>query len=439
MSTLSFTKSSDTTFASLAQSFTISSDTTFVGPTSFTKLSDTTFTPPFITTASDTFFEAASATSISSDTWFETNPINNPPCFTCAAPIDCPNDNPYLYSLTSDPTLPFVENCPAGFDCNAAQTVNFDCCGHIISVSRPANATGVQIQAMVQSILSQCSQWNAQCGLPLPTGNLNQTIVYAGYGFCTVMCPDGTPFTFQTSELYWAFSQAQLNATAGSAACKQANAHKICIGSLTNTLPVDVPFTQKLLATGFLAIDPVENEWTITGDIPPGMTFDDGFFATGDGPTLTGTPTTNGDYQITVKVTNPNGDSQTKVFTETVFGLSVTPTVLSAAVSYFNSGASFAAGTYIISYVDGAFQAGGAMSGFQVWDYVINYGGGSTHFLPANVGTFSTQAQAESANAGKTKLIVHSGGQIGMWLSDMPYTDNIAGSPAPTFSLVQIA
>ena len=83
-------------------------------------------------------------------------------------------------------------------------------------------------------------------------------------------------------------------------------------------------FSQVLTATGFLAGGIFENDWDISGEIPDGMTFDDGFFPTSGGPTLTGTPTTTQSYTFTATVTNPNGDFMTKTFTITVFAAAAT-------------------------------------------------------------------------------------------------------------------
>ena len=276
-------------------------------------------------------------------------------------------------------------------------------------------------------------------------GTLGGTI-FSAFGFCTVHCPDGTPFTYtDTQDIFWGATQADASLGAQQNACRQAPSHQICIGSLPQTIEEGVAFSQVLTAIGFLAGGIFENLWTITGDIPDGMTCDDGFVPRSSGPTLTGTPTTPTSYSLTVRVQNPNGDSQTKNFTITVYAPAATivPIITTATpVTYFNSGGNYAAGTYRINYIKGALQYG-AGTGYSV-NYVppdgfrVVYGGGDTAF-PASSATFTTQAQAETANAGAALTFVHSGGPIGMYLNDNPYSDNSPGSPNPTFALTQIS
>lgn len=240
---------------------------------------------------------------------------DSPPCLGCGAPKDCDQPDQYAFSLTSDPTLPFVLNCPSGFNCNQALTLKLNCCGHILSASKAGNATNPQVSAILRALLIQCAQFNNQCAAVLPINNIVQNTIFSSVGQCTIFCPDGTPFTFTTPQtLYLGLTQQEADLFAHKDACRLAPIHLICIGSLPTTLTAGTPFTQNLLATGFLAVLPQQNLWNITGDIPTGMTFTDGFFSTGDGPALTGTPTTGGSFSFSVKVTNPNGDSQIKNF-----------------------------------------------------------------------------------------------------------------------------
>lgn len=241
------------------------------------------------------------------------------PCQGCGASADCDQPNEFAYSLTSDPTLPFVLNCPAGFDCTQPLTLKLNCCHHILSASKAGNATNPQVSAILRALLIQCAQFNNQCAAVIPINNILQNTIFSSVGQCTIFCPDGTPFTFTTPQtLYLGLTQQEANLFAHQDACRLAPQHLICIGSLPASLPESVAFSQKLLATGFLAAFPQQNLWDITGDIPTGMTFNDGFFSTGDGPTLTGTPSASGPFTFNVKVTNPNGDSQNKDFTITV-------------------------------------------------------------------------------------------------------------------------
>lgn len=125
----------------------------------------------------------------------------------------------------------------------------------------------------------------------------------------------------------------------------------------------------------------------------------------------------------------------------------ITPDVLSSAVSQFSAGANYPAGRYLISYVDGALQyaggtTGGMMGGWAVNNtvrghlgYHVTDGSGNDVLFPATSSEFASQSQCEAANAGESLVFVHIGGTIGMYLYDTNYNDNTAGSPAPTFSL----
>lgn len=111
------------------------------------------------------------------------------------------------------------------------------------------------------------------------------------------------------------------------------------------------------------------------------------------------------------------------------------PDIADATIKYFNAGANFAAGDYVVSYVTGAcdLNASGmdwaATRAFHVTD-----GAGNDVGFPSTT-SYNSQAEAEAAEAGTTLTFHHLGGQIGMYLMDNPYSDNVAGSPNPTFSI----
>ncbi len=125
----------------------------------------------------------------------------------------------------------------------------------------------------------------------------------------------------------------------------------------------------------------------------------------------------------------------------------ITPDVLSAAVSEFNAGANYPVGRYQITYVDGALQYAGGTSGGQAGGWSVNFnfngplgyhvtdGNGNDVAFPATTAGYANQAACEAANAGNQILYAHAGGTIGMYLHDTDYNDNTAGYPAPTFSM----
>lgn len=437
---------------------TIAADAFFWPPKTNTIAADAFFVPPFTNViTADAFFSAyvPPINKIYADAFFVppgfipgTLPPPYPPgCTTCGAAIDCPQGNEFAYSITADLSLPFVENCPPGFDCNSAFTINLNCCGHLLTAARPPNATAAQLSAIAQAFIIQCQAYQSQCGISLPSPNtLSQIIMYAVPGTCTVKCPDGSPFTFNSgSQIFWGFTQQDAQNSANAYACKQANIQKICLSSLPTSLPINQPFSQIITATGFLATGIFENLWELDVDsnnLPPGLTLATGFYPTSSGPLLSGTPTTNGAYTFGVIVTNPNNVSSERTYTINVFGFSVTPDILSATVSYFNGGANFSAGRYRVAYITGALIYG-AGEGWALNDafgdgYQIMFGGGNIRF-PGTATGFATQALVASANAGTHLDIMHTGGQIGVYLADSIYNDNVAGSPNPQFLLTPLS
>jgi hypothetical protein len=122
---------------------------------------------------------------------------------------------------------------------------------------------------------------------------------------------------------------------------------------------------------------------------------------------------------------------------------------------YFNGGTSLPAGTYVVSYVDGCMK----YSAGQGWT-VNAYADGSDGWwligastddkklvLPGNIG-FQVGAGGfamfedcvAASTAARPETFEHAGGQLGIWLQDSPYTDNLAGEGGrnPKWSLVRI-
>lgn len=126
----------------------------------------------------------------------------------------------------------------------------------------------------------------------------------------------------------------------------------------------------------------------------------------------------------------------------------VTPDVLSNTVSYFSAGASFPPGMYRVTYVRGAMKYDES-AGWTIRDPIVGNNGfriehsGDLHISPGTgdaPGTATEYASVELCEAGNGGLFVdfmHTGGQIGIWLSDGvgDYGDNEVGPPGPTFNL----
>lgn len=196
------------------------------------------------------------------------------------------------------------------------------------------------------------------------------------------------------------------------------------------TMPtIGVPYANRIFVQGFS----IPSFAITSGTLSPGLVFNsDGTFG--------GTATSVSPNPFTVTVTETDDafspfKCSMQFFMLGTFG-NITPDVFSATVSYWAGGQALDAGTYRINYINGAYKPS-SLAGFQVWNYMVNNGATTSGFLPGNVGSFATQAICEAANSGRSFSFTHTGGSIGMWLSDSPYNDNVAGSPNPTFSLTR--
>lgn len=107
--------------------------------------------------------------------------------------------------------------------------------------------------------------------------------------------------------------------------------------------------------------------------------------------------------------------------------------------SWFNSRFNYPAGTYIITYLYGAFSYNPLVN--DPWGNAANTTDGAGNIIyyscspsfggPNNV----SQAAVEAAFGGETVNYVHVGGNIGMYCGDGFTNDNQHGNPDPTFSL----
>jgi hypothetical protein len=449
MSTLSITSNSAATFVA-PLNLASSSDATFVAPLTIASSSDATFSKPFLSINSDaTFFNP----------FTPPVPPPAPPQFgpnprLCATRITCPGtDNPILNisAETSDGpefgSIQWASVDPSQNDNPINQ--GFFASGCLSICESQVSQDDADICAQNQSFL--CQHTNPTTGQ-----------VYAGIATntaqsATVNCPDGNPFTFTVAAgTFYGINLFQANAQALGYAKSKAAQRMICIGSLPATMESGAVINQPVTASGNLSPFPYADFWEISGDLPDGLTFNGGFvnYAQDGPPTITGTVVDGGIFTFYIKVTNWLGDTMQKQFTITVPNYTVTPDIFSSTVSYFNSGASFPAGIYIISYVTGAYLPASSINFYYcvnaqypppytptLTGYYIVFGGGqewySGPFTPAPF--FPNESDCFAANQGFSNTINHSGGPIGMYLLDGYYPDNLPGSPNPTFSLVQIA
>lgn len=122
----------------------------------------------------------------------------------------------------------------------------------------------------------------------------------------------------------------------------------------------------------------------------------------------------------------------------------ITPTIEDDTPSYFGSSFNYPAGFYRVTYTGGALQYNPAfdfgLNDSAIHRFTILYNDGAVEVVaPAlDYQKFATQAALESHNAGQFVEFTHAGGKIGVYLEDFPYSDNVPGSPNPTYQLSRI-
>lgn len=139
---------------------------------------------------------------------------------------------------------------------------------------------------------------------------------------CCVPCADGSSFCFTLpGGLFLANSQILANREALSYACLLSRQHRVCMSALSpNQACVDQSYSGTITASGIFLSTNGFNLWDIVdGTPPPGITFFGGF--QGTSVELKGTPTTEGTYTFTVRVTAPSGDYMQKIYTLCVIDL----------------------------------------------------------------------------------------------------------------------
>lgn len=113
-------------------------------------------------------------------------------------------------------------------------------------------------------------------------------------------------------------------------------------------------------------------------------------------------------------------------------------TVAQAGVYTFGN---FPAGIYQVSYAAGAvfnIVFGWSALTTDTQHLVVIACDGSLHIDFGGAGVAPTQAGAEASASGKSICFEHSGGSIGMEFSSAIYSENVNGSPNPTFNLLSM-
>lgn len=178
---------------------------------------------------------------------------------------------------------------------NTAQTCSLACEGVTISYTVPAGAFIAldQLTANILAFSYACSVLNLQCVTlepPPPTsvGNTAQS--------CSVNCGSGT-FTYTVSaNQYRAENTLAANAIAYSAACAMANNHRTCLGDIATRVCQNSTYADAIGVTG-----DAPSAWSLSGSLPPGLTFLAG--------SIMGVATTLGTYSFTITARTPFGDA----------------------------------------------------------------------------------------------------------------------------------
>ncbi len=226
---------------------------------------------------------------------------------------------------------------------------------------RPRNpGTPPELECSVDSETYLCAQSDAQdCQNHDPDPpNVYRNTYLNQEQTCTVECPDGTTFGWTVAAGIIASAwQADANTRASALACKLATKNRICFAT-------DSPLTP--LCVGTFASVPILAQGGTTpyvfsldsGSLPPGMSFDEVGL-------IQGTPTTNGSYTFSIRVTDDIGSFQIKSFTVRVVEITTASPLPDAVLSTpYNQAlaASGTTGTVIWSLASGSLPVGLTMS-----------------------------------------------------------------------------
>lgn len=243
--------------------------------------------------------------------------------------------------------------CPTGFDCSAPLTIYLICCSQTISVSIPLGADAATRSYLINQLIARCQKIQASCGGPSSVYYLNKPQT------CVATCSDGTTNTFTVvAGTYAAPTLDAANAAAYAAACAEAVAHQVCLGSLNQPQCCLQAYSGQLTASGAGASSSLT--WSAVGGLPSWLTL------TGHGTyaTLTGTPTATGTYTFTIATVGPDAVYSQKQFSLLVQDMT-TDSVLPDAVLNGGYSEQIASGGYanpVFTLASGSLPTGITLS-----------------------------------------------------------------------------
>lgn len=183
-----------------------------------------------------------------------------------------------------------------------------------------------------------------------------RTVFFNDEQSCDFTCPDGSVFTYTVpAGTFAAFNRATANNIAYSTACNRSVDFRICISDLTQSAWCLNGFDQATCDFSGPVADYTSS--IVIGSLPPGITY----FQDAQQGVFSGTPTTAGAFQFTLRVEDANGNFMEKVLTINVVE------ILPATMPSANSGVAYSqdlstnvgsAGSQTWSVVSGALPDG---------------------------------------------------------------------------------
>ena len=241
--------------------------------------------------------------------------------FACPSRIDCPGTDLPFANLSAeapdqDVFFGFYTGAPWLQPPIGSNWTRNSCLGECSSTQSQADA---DLCAAIANASCMFQDWGPpgvygnggpSSGPPVVAPPSNPTPVFLNVTTqCTIHCPDGSPFTYQVAAgLFPGLNQATADAAALSYACQLATVNAVCLSSLSSKACVGTAYSDSISPSRPAAYTFV----IVSGSLPPGLTLSPGPSPTG---TITGTPTTAGNYTFVVRVTNPAGNWMQKTYT----------------------------------------------------------------------------------------------------------------------------
>lgn len=182
-------------------------------------------------------------------------------------------------------------------------------------VDSPISPEDARIKAVTGSINDTTGTWiNPNGGGPPPPPAFFRSNAQQG----VFDCPDGLPFFFDVpAGKFSGPTQDEADSLAIAYANEQAKIHQLCFSDLPDVICQGAAVNLEIVPSSDFLSPPGSNVWQVSTGLPDSVDFT----GPGTGPaTLTGTPTTPGDFNFVVGVTLPNGDFNQKEYFITVAG-----------------------------------------------------------------------------------------------------------------------